>query len=98
MSIFYNPRPSQKTNLLIFLYFQLRVSITCFGFRPDHMVSDFKLTIKFCITKVRLASKFTFCENETFTFCHKSEVCSRKTKKVKNVHPLGVPSSPPLAP
>ena len=37
ISIFYNPRPSQKTNPWLFWFLNV-FSITCFGLRPDHMV------------------------------------------------------------
>ena len=40
-SILYLPRPSQKTNLFLYFYSNSQTSITCFGFRPDHMVSDY---------------------------------------------------------
>ena len=43
MSILYYPRSSQKTNLFFVFYSNSQISIRCFGFRPDHMVSDVKL-------------------------------------------------------
>ena len=94
MSILYYPRPSQKTNLLFLFYFNSQISITCFGFRPVHMVSDVQLTTKNGITKT-LAYKIHFCENFTFTFCQKrSSSVLAKLEKFKNAHPSGVSSSP----
>ena len=75
MSIFYFPRPSQKTNFLVLFYFNSQISITCFGLRPGHMVSDVLLTKINGNTK-RLAYKIHFCGNFTFTFCQKGQAKS----------------------
>ena len=40
-SILYIPRPFQKANLFLYFYSNSQTSITCFGFRPGHMVSDY---------------------------------------------------------
>ena len=69
ISILNIPRPSQKTNLFLYLHSTSQTSTTCFGLRTDHMVSDFQLTIKLHHQKTSI--KFTFCENITFTFCQK---------------------------
>ena len=94
MSIFYFPRPSQKTNLLVLFYFNSQISITCFGLRPGHMVSDVLLTKINGNTK-RLAYKIHFLWQLHFHFLPKrSSQVFTKLAKFKNVHPSGVSSSP----
>ena len=94
MSILYFPRPSQKTNLLVLFYFNSQISITCFGLRPGHMVSDVLLTKINGNTK-RLAYKIHFLWQLHFHFLPKrSSSVFTKLVKFKNVHPSGVSSSP----
>ena len=94
MSILYFPRPSQKTNLLVLFYSNSQISITCFGLRPVHMVSDVLLTKINGNTK-RLAYKIHFLWQLHFHFLPKrSSQVFTKLAKFKNVHPSGVSSSP----
>ena len=98
MSILYYPRPSQKTNLPYCIFIPtLKSSITCFGFRPGHMVSDVQLAMTKLHHKMKTSIKIHVFENITFPFCHKSRaLSSQNNKSSKTATPQGC--RPPLVP
>ena len=97
ISILYYPRPSQKTNLLFVFLFSSQISITCFGLRPGHMVSDVQLAMTKLHHKMKTSIKIHVFENITFPFCHKSRaLSSQNNKSSKTATPQGC--RPPLAP
>ena len=82
--------PDRLKRQTFFLYFisNSQISITCFGFRPDHMVSYVKLTTKNSITKT-LAYKIHFLWKLHFHFLpEKVKLCPHKTGKVQKRPPL----------
>ena len=87
MCVLFCPRPSQKTKRLgLFLFKGSQISITCFGLRPDHMVSDLQLIKKNYITWAQLP--YSLLSWQLSLSLTKFNLSSTKLEKVLKLPPL----------
>ena len=70
----------KRQKVLDYFYSQVSISITCFGLRPGHMVSDLQLTEK--ITSHKSTTFQLSFALATFTLSHKVNLSSTKLGKV----------------
>ena len=78
MSLLYFPKTFSKDKSSIFIFY-CQISITCFGFRPDHMVSDVLLIpTKYQHQKTSIKNSL-FVKTPLSLFAKKVKLCPHKT-------------------